>query len=134
MHASTEKQTAAPEVAPAKSTELTTCITVREGVQVVEVSGALDTVAYDSFRDLLTSLLGRRGARIVLDCTKLFYVNSQGLALFIRLQTDANRNGAFLGITGLNRRIVRTLEMLGMTGLVKLYETAAEALAAAAAS
>ena len=110
---------------------LTTQIESREGVQVIHISGPLDSMTHDRFKDLLDPMVSQPRVRIVLDCENLSYVNSKGLALLGRYQRIALQNLSFLGIAALNRRITKTIELLGMSKLVKLYPTLAEAMAAA---
>ena len=104
----------------------------RDGVHVVHVSGPLDSMTHDGFKDLLDPLVNQPRIRIVLDCENLSYVNSKGLALLGRYQRIALQNLSFLGIASLNRRITKTIELLGMSKLVKLYPTVEEAMKAAA--
>ena len=111
---------------------LTTQIENRGGIQLVHVSGALDAMTHDPFEDLLAPMVNQSHVGIVLDCTDLTYINSQGLALLGHFQRISFRNLSFLGIAGLNRRITKTIEMLGMGKQVKLYPTVDEAMAAAA--
>ena len=42
-----------------------------DGVQVVRVSGPLDSATFDQFREYLEPLVTQKGARIVLDCRNL---------------------------------------------------------------
>ena len=111
---------------------LTTQIENRDGIQLVHVSGPLDSMTHDQFKDLLDPMVSQSRMRIVLDCTNLTYVNSKGLALLGRYQRVSLQNLSFLGIAALNRRITKTIELLGMSKLVKLYSTVEEAMQAAA--
>ncbi len=111
---------------------LTTQIENRNGIQLIHVSGPLDSMTHDQFKDLLDPLINQPRVRIVLDCERLSYVNSKGLALLGRYQRITIQNLSFLGIAALNRRITKTIELLGMSKLVKLYVTVEEALQAAA--
>ncbi len=86
---------------------LTTQIENRDGVQVVHVSGPLDSMTHDGFKDLMDPLVNQPRIRLVLDCEHLSYVNSKGLALLGRYQRIALQNLSFLGIAALNRRITR---------------------------
>ena len=110
---------------------LTTQIENRNGVQLIHVSGPLDSMTHDQFKDLLDPLVNQSRVRIVLDCEHLSYVNSKGLALLGRYQRITIQNISFLGIAALNRRITKTIELLGMSKLVKLYPTVEEAMKAA---
>ncbi len=110
---------------------LTTQIENRDGIQLVHVSGPLDSMTHDRFRELLDPMVNQSRIRIVLDCENLTYVNSKGLALLGRYQRITLQNLSFLGIAALNRRITKTIELLGMGKLVKLYPSVAEAMQAA---
>ena len=110
---------------------LTTQIENRSGIQLIHVSGPLDSMTHDQFKDLLDPLINQSRVRIVLDCEHLSYVNSKGLALLGRYQRITIQNVSFLGIAALNRRITKTIELLGMSKLVKLYSTVEEAMKAA---
>ena len=104
----------------------------RQGIQVLHVSGPLDSMTHDQFKSQVDPLVSQPRVRIVLDCENLTYVNSKGLALLGRYQRVTIQNLSFLGIAALNRRITKTIELLGMSKLVKLYPTVEEAMQAAA--
>ena len=111
---------------------LTTQIENREGIHLVHVLGALDSMVFEQFKEMMDPMVNHAHVRIVLDCEKLTYVNSTGLALLGRYQRISSQNLSFLGIAGLNKRLVKTIEMLGMGKVVTLYPTVEEALKAAA--
>ena len=111
---------------------LTTQIENREGIHLVHVLGALDSMVFEQFKEMMDPMVNHAHGRIVLNCEKLTYVNSTGLALLGRYQRICSQNLSFLGIAGLNKRLVKTIEMLGMGKVVKLYPTVEEALKAAA--
>jgi anti-sigma B factor antagonist len=113
-------------------TSLTTTCEDRDGIRVVHVAGPLDSMTYDQFKNLLDPMVNQPEIRIVLDCENLTYVNSKGLALLGRYQRITLDNLSFLGIAALNRRITKTIELLGMSMLMKLYPTIEEAVKAAA--
>ncbi len=111
---------------------LTTQIENRDGIQLVHVSGPLDSMTHEQFKSLLDPMVNQPHVRIVLDCESLSYVNSKGLALLGRYQRITIQNLSFFGIAGLNRRITKTIELLGMSKLVRLYPGVEEAMQAAA--
>ena len=114
------------------TTNLTTDIEDRDGIQLIRVAGPLDSMTHDQFKNLLDPMISQPNVHIVLDCENLTYVNSKGLALLGRYQRVTIQNLSFLGIAALNRRITKTIELLGMSKLVKLYPTVEEAMQAAA--
>ena len=111
---------------------LTMEIEDRGGIQLVRVSGPLDSMTHDEFKGQLDPLLGKPHVRLVLDCGNLTYINSRGLTLLAHYQRTAAASLSFFGIAALNARIVKSIEMLGMTKLVRLYPTVEEALRTAA--
>lgn len=111
---------------------LTTQIENCNDIHLVHVSGALDSMVFEQFKEMMDPMVNHTHVRIVLDCEKLTYVNSTGLALLGRYQRISSQNLSFLGIAGLNKRLVKTIEMLGMGKVVTLYPTVEEALKAAA--
>lgn len=111
---------------------LTTQIENRDGIQLIHLSGALDSETHEQFEALLAPMVSQSNVHIVLDCADLSYVNSTCLALLGHCQRISFRNRSFMGIAGLNQRITKTIELLGMGKLVKLYPSVAEATAAAA--
>jgi len=101
-------------------------------VQIIHLKGMLGYDAYPQLKELLDSLVIADGPRLILNCTRLDYVNSKGLMLLARCQRMAEANNSFFGIASLNSRIIRAVEILGMGKLVKLFPTMDDALAAAA--
>lgn len=115
-------------------TVLTVDMEDRDDVRIIHLGGMLGYDAYFQLKEILDPLVVAGGPRIVLDCDNLDYINSKGLMLLARCQRLAESNNSFFGIAGLNSRIIRAVEILGMGKLVKLYATTEDALAAATAS
>ena len=100
------------------------------GVQLIHVSGPLDSVTHDQFRNQLDPLVNEERARLVLDCANLTYVNSKGLALLGSYQQICMKNLSFFGVAGLNKRILMTIVLLGLSRIVKIYPSVDEAVEA----
>ncbi|HRV30923.1 MAG TPA: STAS domain-containing protein [Kiritimatiellia bacterium] len=113
-------------------TVFTTQVEEHGDVQIIHLKGMLGYDAYPQLKELLDSLVIADGPRLILNCTRLDYVNSKGLMLLARCQRMAEANNSFFGIASLNSRIIRAVEILGMGKLVKLFPTMDDALAAAA--
>ena len=105
----------------------------RQGIQVLHVSGPLDSMTHDQFKSQVDPLVSQPRVRIVLDCENLTYVNSRGLTLMAHYQRLAAANLSFFAVAALNNRVSKAIELLGMDKVVKLYPTVAEALQTAAA-
>ena len=67
---------------------------------------------------------------ILLDFTKVDYINSSGIALIIQLLIEAANSGQKVSAFGLSPHFVKVFTMVGITKYAGLFPTQAEALAA----
>jgi anti-sigma B factor antagonist len=67
---------------------------------------------------------------ILLDFTKVDYINSSGIALVIQLLIEASNSGQKVYAYGLSAHFVKVFTMVGITKYAGLFPTQAEALAA----
>ena len=104
------------------------------GIRLIHVSGPLDSVTHDQFKQFMDAQLRQARIRIVLDCQNLTYVNSRGVMLLMHYQRTSKLDLSFLGIAALRPRILRNIELLGLDKLVTWYPTIEQALQTAAAS
>lgn len=102
-----------------------------EGVLVIRAAGPLDSMNYGAAKDYLDPILAIPRMRVVLDCAKLTYINSRGLTLLARYEKMATFALSFFGIANLGPQIVKAIEMLGMSKLVRVFDTVDTAVAAA---
>ena len=93
-----------------------TTIKEQDGNLVVLLEGRLDTPQVE--KDL-TSLNDNNGQDIILDCTKLTYISSSGLRLFLGVMKTAKIKGNHVYITGINNEI---RNVFAMTGFINLFE------------
>ena len=105
----------------------------RNGIHLVHVSGPLDSITHDDFKNQIDALMAKPHVRVVMNCENVTYVNSRGLALLAHYQRSSAKNLSFFGLVGLNPRIAKAIEMLGMSKLIKIYPSLEEILAVAEA-
>lgn len=96
-----------------------TTIKEQDGNLVVLLEGRLDTPAAPQVEKDLTSLNDNNGQDIILDCTKLTYISSSGLRLFLGMMKIAKIKGSHVYITGINNEI---RNVFAMTGFINLFE------------
>ncbi len=104
------------------------------GIRLIHVSGPLDSVTYDQFKQFMDPQLRQARSRVVLDCQNLTYVNSRGVTLLLHYQRTCKLDFSFLGIAALRPRILRNMQLLGLDKLMTWFPTIEEALQTAAAS
>ncbi len=86
----------------------------------VFLSGRLDTVTAETFEQELTdSLDGVKG--LVIDCTKLDYVASAGLRVFLMAQKRMNKQGRMV-VRGVTPMVAEVFSMTGFDDLLQIEE------------
>ncbi len=99
-------------------------------VTIASVSGPVDSVTHDQFKGALDPIFLAPGAYVVLDCAGLTYINSKGLSLLARYQRSCMSSHGWMSVCNVNRKLVRTMDLLGLGKILKFYESRDEALSA----
>jgi anti-anti-sigma factor len=105
--------------------------TNRDGVQVFRITGRLDSGTSPAFEAQVLPVIRPEANRVVLDFTGVDYVSSAGLrvVLLVAKQTRATQ-GAF-AIFGMAKSIHHVFQMSGFARIIALFDTEADAVAAA---
>lgn len=97
--------------------------------QVVTVRGRLDSAAARSLRDHLLNAIGVRSGRFAVDLAGVSYVGSAGIWALLAAESLATARGGGLVVFGLSRDIGQLFARTGVAAVLRICETAAEALA-----
>ena len=81
------------------------------------------------FKKTLDPIFSSPGAYVLLDCKKLTYINSRGLGLLVNYHRSSFANHGWFSVCNVDRKTVRTMDLLGLGKLLKFYDTRDEALA-----
>ena len=84
---------------------------------VMEFEGRLDTAAAPQVEKECDALSDCMGHDIVLDCTKMEYISSSGLRIFLGILKNAKPKGSHVYITGLGDELQKVFAMTGFTSL-----------------
>lgn len=99
-----------------------------DGVQVVRLSGSLDAESAGAFQKAVEPLCSQPGARVVLDCANLDYINSASLGLLNKYSHLCGKSGGALAVCGLTPRILEVVKLLGLDASLKVCKSAEAAL------
>jgi len=105
----------------------------KDGIHIVHVSGPLDSATYSDFKAYLDPIVYESRTKVVLDCQKLTYVNSHGVALMMQYQKAAKVVFSFFGVAAFRPYILKGVERLGLGDSLKWYPTLENAMETAAA-
>lgn len=81
------------------------------------LEGRLDTAASQQFANDIVPLLDNADKHIILDCTKLEFISSSGLRLFLSLRKATIAKGGDITITGVSPEIKQVFTITGFCSL-----------------
>ena len=82
-------------------------------------SGRLDTAAAIPTAEAVKPLMEAANKEIILDCTKLEYISSSGLRIFLGIRKEAATNGSKVIVRNISADI---RQVFVMTGFISLFE------------
>jgi anti-sigma B factor antagonist len=86
---------------------------------VMYLEGRLDTAASPQVEKEMEPLIDCMGHDIILNCTRLEYISSSGLRLFLSVLKNAKSKGSHVYIKGISDDI---RGVFAMTGFINLFE------------
>lgn len=89
---------------------------------LVTLDGRLDTPASLEAAPALESLKEKAGGTIVLDCSRLSYISSSGLRIFLTLRKAAGEKGGKIIVRGLTPEVRSVFMMTGFLNLFQIEE------------
>ncbi len=101
-----------------------------DGVTIVTLGGIIDADSVHAFSNALEPLCGRRGARLVLDCGHLEYINSRSLGLLNKYHSQCERNGGRMAFARIPKKIADILKLLGLASALTIRDSVREAVEA----
>ncbi len=98
---------------------MTTTIQINDTQLIAFFEGRLDTAAAIPTAEAVKPLLEAEGKEIILDCSKLDYISSSGLRIFLSIRKEAATHGSKVIVRSINADI---RQVFVMTGFISLFE------------
>lgn len=86
---------------------------------IASFNGRLDTAAAIPTTEAVKPLLEAENSEIILDCSKLEYISSSGLRIFLSIRKEAASHGSKVIVRNINADI---RQVFMMTGFISLFE------------
>ncbi|MBI5554490.1 MAG: STAS domain-containing protein [Elusimicrobia bacterium] len=103
----------------------------QEKIKIVEIEGAIDSttvIEFDKKMNEIMSAIHQPGIAMIMDFSKLNYINSTGLTKLMGCYTGMIRRSGVLKIANSAKNIQEILNVVGAAKLIKIYATMDEAL------
>lgn len=99
-------------------------------VSVLRFEGDISSTSKDAVLGTYQSLPKETAKLVLLDFTKVEYINSSGIALVIQMLIEASNSGQKVYAYGLSPHFTKVFTMVGITKYAGLFPSQAEAMAA----
>lgn len=96
-----------------------TTIETTEGKALVTLEGVLDSFIAEEVGEKFEPLYELSDTEITLDCTKLEYIASSGLRLFLMLLQSTKPNGCSVIVKGASEELMYVFKSTGFNALFK---------------
>ncbi|HID56329.1 TPA: anti-sigma factor antagonist [Candidatus Poribacteria bacterium] len=100
----------------------------RSDVQVIKVVQDLDNYGAADLEKELKDLIGSKKYKLVVDLSKVNYVNSTAVGMLVGMAKQAKRKGGDLKVCGLKDRIRKTFDLLGASKVLEIFDTEESAI------
>jgi anti-sigma B factor antagonist len=98
-----------------------------EKAKLLELEGILDTVSSEEADKIIIPLIEKEKI-IIVDCSRLEYVNSSGLANLMRYYIHMKRTNGKFKMFGLNKMLQEIVDISGAAKLLEIYNNLDETL------
>jgi anti-sigma B factor antagonist len=103
--------------------------THHNNIAIISLDGFVDAHTAPQFENAMQTELDAGNVRIVVDCSKLNYISSAGLGVFMSFIEEVREVNGDIKISGLAPKVRHTFEILGFHDLFEMLEDLNSALA-----
>jgi len=100
----------------------------KEHVTIIVVDGELDASSSILLDESIEKALTNGKKKILVNGTKLSYISSAGLGVFMSRVQDFEEQGIRMILFGLNDKVLRVFQILGLDQLLSITASEAEAI------
>ena len=98
-----------------------------QGTVVVSLQGDVDLESSPAARQVLLEQVGR-GRDVVVDLSRVEYMDSSGVASLVEAYQDSRRRGIRFALAAVSPRALRVLQLARLDKVFTIHETLAEGL------
>jgi len=98
------------------------------GVHFLNISGEVDASSSVALDKAISACVDAGAARIIVDCSRLDYISSAGLGVFMSYVEDFRIKQIRMILFGLNERVKHTFDLLGLADLLTIVNGRTDAL------
>ncbi|HSF20158.1 MAG TPA: STAS domain-containing protein [Vicinamibacteria bacterium] len=100
---------------------------VDKDVLVLSADGGLDSANAESFVDELGRLVEAGARKLIVDCSRLGFISSYGIAVLVRLHKKLAIRGGDVKLAAMDSTVARLIDTMGLHSLFQIYPNVDEA-------
>lgn len=97
-------------------------------ISVLDISGELDAHTASQLENSLKELIEANNTKIIVNCTRLDYIASAGLGVFMAYIEDVRGLGGDIKLSNMNDRVYNVFDLLGFPTLYDILDDESEAI------
>lgn len=109
-------------------TELEIMVSNVGDVDVASLDGPVDSATFAAMKNSLDPLCNKPGNKVLIDCEGLTYLNSRAIGLLVKYHRALSLGRGRLAFCCINKKVVRSLELLQLGKALRVYKTRDEAV------
>jgi anti-sigma B factor antagonist len=94
----------------------------------ISIEGELDASSSILLDNTLTEAFTQKENKILVDCSRLNYISSAGLGVFMSYLQDFENNGISMALYNMNDKVRNVFTILGLDNLIKIVPNKEEAI------
>jgi anti-sigma B factor antagonist len=91
-------------------------------ITVLSLEGSIDAYNSELLSEKLMNLIEKGAKKIVVDCSKLKFISSSGMGVFLAVEDDVNDGGGGLKFASVPETVLSVFKKVGLTDLFKVYD------------
>jgi len=97
-------------------------VVAKDGLSLISLEGYLDAHTAPKFEEAIQNELDQNRRSIIVDCSKLTYISSAGLGVFMTFIEEIREQGGDIKLCGLVPKVRHTFEILGFQDIFELLD------------
>lgn len=94
----------------------------QDGLSIITLEGFVDAHTAPYFESAIQTEMDAGRTKIIVDCTKLNYISSAGLGVFMSFIEEIREVGGDIKICGLISKVKHTFEILGFQDIFEMVD------------
>ena len=94
----------------------------------ISIDGELDASSSIMLDNTLTEAFSKKENKILVDCSRLNYISSAGLGVFMSYLQDFENNGISMALFNVSDKVKNVFTILGLDNLIKIVSSKEEAI------